>query len=362
MTVTVAAEKTIAIADTPTVETYRDDDRAAVTEFLQRYPQCHPVQLPAWRRAVIRTYGGRDVSLIARRSRPDGSREILGFLPLWADDAGRCALSAPHASAAGPLFGKDCDPEAVYRRFLQAVRGRCREGTQRRCVVRDVADENVPADSRLDRERSVYRLDLPSTDEEAFAAARSTARTRLRKSKKKGVTVNFGSGQVDAFYGLYVRAMHSKGTPCHPRRLLDALIEEFGDDADVLIASDPQGRPAAGMFVLRTSGGMHYPWQASEPSCLPLCPNDALIWAAIRMELQRGGRWIDMGRSARQSPQAHFKVKWGGCEQRLITTEIGNRTKGSTRHAPSAVLTRVWSRFPIPLTRVLGPAVRRFLP
>lgn len=344
------------------VELYREVDREDVSAFLLNHSLCHPVQFPAWRRAVIATYRGRDVSLVVRRTDAREHAGIVGFLPLWADDRGRHFVSAPHASVASLLCHQAADPDQIATVVFGRLQGELATQSVRRCVISAVAGDHLPDTAGVDDVRSIYLLDVPRTVEEALAKASSIARNRYRKAIKHGVTIQHGHRQLSVLYDLYIRAMRNKGTPCHPRKLFEALLEEFGDDADVLVVSTKEGRPAAAMLTLRCGGTLFYPWHSSDPSQLSCCPNDFLIWALLERATTLGINTIDMGTSIRDSTQARFKEKWGGREARMHVWDSEFRSGAESGSVAMKVAPVIWRQLPLSWTRFLGPLVRRRIP
>ena len=328
------------------VDAYTSADEDQLAAFVREHAAGLPCHMPAWRAAVAATYGGRDISLVARGE--EGS--IVGVLPLW--ERGGHAVSSPHGNCAGPLVGGGCRDD-VLPSLLDAVESLGLRSAQ----VRAIEGELGEGRGVLNEGRSVFSLDVSQGADAALGAADSTARNRKRKAESSGLAVQRGGKRLPAFYELYVASMRRHGTPSHPLRLFEALAERFGGDFDVLLAGMPDAPPAAGQILIRCGRTLSYPWQADDPGQRHLCPNDLLVWGCIERAAELGCAAVDTGRSVRGSSQARFKHKWGGRERRLVTWP-----RAARHMARYALLSAVWEWLPLGMARRLGPIVRRRIP
>lgn len=338
---------------------YADVDRAIVDRFVCDHPESQPVHRPAWREAVIDTYGGRDVSLIAEHN-----GQIVGFLPLWAS-ANRhksYAISAPFGNHAGPLITKNTI--SVHESLRNALGDLIRSGRLGRIEIRSATQFELGSVWVLDEERAVYSLNLEEGIEAAWKHASKTARNQKRKAEKSGLCVWQDQDRITDFFNLYVIAMRNHGTPCHPFRWFISLAEHFGSDFTVSLVGDQSGKMFAAQIVLKCGQTIAYPWQSADPAQLHQCPNDLLIWGLIEYADKLGCNKIDMGRSLRKSSQSHFKEKWGGKEERIALSRLPytSSKKRLRTFLPPAMMTAVWQKLPIELTRILGPKIRRYIP
>ena len=90
-----------------------------------------------------------------------------------------------------------------------------------------------------------------------------------------------------------------------------------------------------------------------------------LYWETLRAACLDGFSRFDFGRSSRDSGTYRFKRQWGAEEEPLfwygipVTSRESRSTSGADRSADLAV--RVWQRLPLPVTRHLGPRIRKYL-
>ena len=62
-------------------------------------------------------------------------------------------------------------------------------------------------------------------------------RAEVRRAREFGLEISFGSDDAHraAHYRVYAESVRNLGTPVFPRALFDAALDEFGDDAEILI-------------------------------------------------------------------------------------------------------------------------------
>src|SRR3546814_14868976 len=74
-------------------------------------------------------------------------------------------------------------------------------------------------------------------------------------------------------YRVYSESVHNLGTPVFPRALFEAMLEAFGDDADILTISR-DGRPLSRVLSLFSKGTV-YPYRTEErrvgKACVSTC-------------------------------------------------------------------------------------------
>ena len=90
-----------------------------------------------------------------------------------------------------------------------------------------------------------------------------------------------------------------------------------------------------------------------------------LYWETIRTACSEGFTRFDFGRSTAGSGTYHFKRQWGAEEQPLFWYTIPIRGSAQPARADdgriATCLTNAWRHLPLPLTRQIGPHIRRYL-
>jgi serine/alanine adding enzyme len=192
----------------------------------------------------------------------------------------------------------------------------------------------------------------------------SDVRNKVRRAGRCGLSVDFGGVEnLIEFYDVLVARMHDLGSPVHAIAFLRAAVEEFGDRARIVLVR--RGRMAiGGLVALAFKDALVVPWAACLKEYFPLRPNMLLYWETIRFACVQGFRQFDFGRSTLQSGTYYFKRQWGAHDSPLFWYTIPVRGRAGRPLIASGVadtLPKLWQRLPIPLTRRLGPPIRKYL-
>lgn len=186
------------------------------------------------------------------------------------------------------------------------------------------------------------------------------ARRNVRRARNENVSVD-RADSVDEFYRLYVQTMKRKGSPQFPRSVFEHVSDAFGDDFALFLARRG-GEPIAGITVLETNDTLSLWTAASDEEALESRPNDLLYARMIRDACESEVRVVDFGRSEPESGVDHFKEKFGGRAETLVTfgfppsrVDRGD-ISGYKRLEPVA---RRLS--PVTTHETIGPKLKRFI-
>ena len=208
-------------------------------------------------------------------------------------------------------------------------------------------------------------LDLPQDPDRLWQKIGGTLRNQVRKAQRSGLSVEFGGAEnLTAFYDTFVVRMRDLGSPVHASSFLRAVVDSFGSRARiVLVRKGPV--TVGGLIALAFKDTLAVPWATCLKEYFPLCPNMLLYWETLRAACTDGFRRFDFGRSTRDSGTYRFKVQWGAREQPLFwyTIPVAARRATTTSAAGhgAVLVSRIWQRLPLAVTRNLGPRIRRYL-
>ena len=207
--------------------------------FVQACPDATFFHLSAWQRLLHRVFGHEGYFFYAER---DG--RIEGVLPLAENKSrlfGHALVSLPFAVYGGVA--------ATTPQAAQALEAHAQE------TARQLKVEHLELRNRERRHEDWPHQDLYVTfrkeilpDEEAnMLAIPRKQRAMVRKGIKHQLKAEV-DGTVDRFFALYAGNVHRHGTPAMPKRYFQALLDEFGDAAEVLVVSSEQGEPLSGVL------------------------------------------------------------------------------------------------------------------
>jgi len=158
--------------------------------------------------------------------------------------------------------------------------------------------------------------------------------------------------------------MHRKGSPIYGARLMRAILDAFGADAQVWTVW--LGRRAiAGALTLRFKDVVTVPFASARADYLRLRPNNALYWSMIEAAAADGARALDFGSSLAESSSLAFKRSWGARVE-PIRSYVYARSGAHPLLAPGqsdavSAAVRLWRGLPRAVADCFGPAVCRAL-
>lgn len=332
-----------------------DDGAAAAWDrFVDSHAAGTFFHLSGWRRVLESALGHRAHYLFVEQ---DG--EICAVLPLVHTKSllfGNNLSSLAFSAHAGPLAN---DAEAVTLLY-EAASARAHQ------LAVGAVEYRLPAPSGLPRvTKSLYENFTKTIHADAEAnmqAIRSKQRNVIRKGIKNGLQGSPGS--VERFYGVYAESVRNLGTPVFPRALFDAIVAQFGDAIEVLIAElDGQPISAAMNFYYRGRVCPYY-WGGTY-AARGLNGNDFLAWEIMGRAAARGCTVFDFGRSKRDTGPYQWKLNLGFEPAPLFYEYELVRDKHMPDINPLNPKYRLfidcWKRLPLPIAGILGPLLSRSL-
>ncbi len=295
-------------------------------EVCDSDPSLLPEQTPEWADAVCASRGFQDVSRLYETA--DGRRFVLPLLRRTGlRGVGGQLWSMPSAWGIGGLAGADQDRQVVDA----VVDDLCGLGAWRIGIRIDPLDEphwqHLAADRRVVRvERRAHVLAVHEDEDRQLATLGRTARNRLNRTKRNGVTVEVvpgpeAIGQHRALYECSLRRWSERtGEPVwlatrrarlrDPAERLSLMAAHLGDRFVVVIGR-VGGVPAASAVVLlgptaRYTRGATDVTVASDTGVAV-----AVHWAAIGLARRSGSTAYNMGESGDSAGIAQFKESIG---------------------------------------------------
>jgi FemAB-related protein (PEP-CTERM system-associated) len=166
------------------------------------------------------------------------------------------------------------------------------------------------------------------------------------------------------FYAVFSHNMRDLGTPVYSRSLFARALDRFPGRAEVCVVR-AGNRPVAGAVLLHGWGVTEVPSAGALRSYNHTCANMLLYWHLLERSVRRGQDVFDFGRSTPGSGTHRFKKQWGAAaagaqwQYYLRSGSLGDARPDNPRYR---WLIRLWQRLPVPVTRLLGPAIVRGIP
>jgi peptidoglycan pentaglycine glycine transferase (the first glycine) len=139
--------------------------------------------------------------------------------------------------------------------------------------------------------RDEWVLNVQPAEKEILASMKEKWRYNIRLAGRKGVTVRQGQGQADfdAFYNIYITTSERDQFFIHNKAFYEEIARLFGqDDRFALFLAEYEGKPIAGIIVLRFGRWSWYMYGASSNEQRNLMPNHLLQWNGMQWAKARG--------------------------------------------------------------------------
>lgn len=330
-------------------------DRGAIARFVADVDGATPFHQPEWLEAVTRAAGHPAHVLLAER---DGAMAAL--LPLHAVHSplfGRALVSSGFAVGGGVLGDADAAPE-----LLAAATELARRLT---CPTIEVRGGPMPEDTAWHIKRDSHAgfvAPLAADDAAQLTWIPRKQRAEVRKGLGHAMDVRVGREAQDRdwHYAVYAESVRNLGTPVFPRVLFEAVLDAFGEDADILTVLH-EGRAVASVLSLYHRGAVMPYWGGGVHAARALRANDVMYYALMCHARGRGCDRFDFGRSKTDTGAYHFKRNWGFEPQPLsyaVWSADGAPPRDVNPLSPRyKAKIALWQKLPLGIANRIGPMI-----
>ena len=348
------------VAATRLVDLAQSGETARIERFVGAHAAGTPFHRPAWLLATAAGTGNKALALVEERG-----GEIVALLPLLevhSELFGRVLVSSGFGVEGGVLaeLGAGASLIAVAEELAQ----------RRSCTTIELRGGLLPKaragwQVRHDSHCG-FVAPLAADDEAQLLAIPRKQRAEVRKGLANDLTVSVGTSPEDraAHYAVYAESVRNLGTPVFPKSLFDAVLDAFGDKADILTVRDG-ATPVASVLSLYHRGAVMPYWGGGTHAARRLRANDRMYYELMLHARRRGCERFDFGRSKSGSGAHEFKKNWGFEPQPLgyasytmPGAEPRDADPTSAKHAARIAL---WRKLPLVLSNRIGPLIARGL-
>ena len=336
-------------------------DAAEWDAYVAARGEATPFHSRAWCEAVTRATGHRCHLVTAR----DARGALTGLLPLHHIRSplfGQALVGSGFAVGGGIL----ADDPAVAATLAGGAADMARALGVPSVELRGGP---LPGGEGWAREEGVYAgfaRDLAGDDDAELLAIPRKQRAEVRKALDSGLTVTTGRDAAERrdHYRIYAASVRNLGTPVFPKSLFDAVLDAFGEDADILTVRDG-GRPVASVFSLYWRGTVMPYWGGGLAEARRLRANELMYFALMRHARARGCTRFDFGRSKAGTGPFAYKKNWGFEPQPLVYARWLAPGEAPRDTNPNSAKYRMqvdlWKRLPLWAANRIGPLIARGL-
>jgi FemAB-related protein (PEP-CTERM system-associated) len=335
-------------------------DPASIAAYVRAHRDGTPFHLPAWLDAIEAGTGQRAHMLVAERQ-----GRIAGVLPLTAIRSrlfGKALVSSGFAVDGGVL----ADNEEAAGALIEAgwaLAGRlgCPSLELRGGMLPSGSDWTIKGESYAG-----FARPLAMDDEAELKAIPRKQRAEVRKALDADLTITIGKAREDraAHYAVYAESVRNLGTPVFPKTLFAAVLDRFGEDADILTVRHA-GKSVASVLSLYHNGVVMPYWGGGTWGARGLRANERMYFALMRHARERGCTMFDFGRSKPGTGAFAYKKNWGFEPRPLayaIRTADGQAPREVNPLDPKyQARIALWKKLPLWAANRLGPPIARGL-
>lgn len=332
-------------------------ERARIDDFVRAHPDGAIFHRPHWSRAVERGCRQRAHYLVAERA-----GALVGCLPLTEVRSplfGNALVSAGFGTGGGIL----AEDELAEARLAEAGWALALELG---CGSLELRGGPVP--DGFTAESGIYAnfdRDLPGDAEALLASIPRRQRTEVRRALESELESSAGSDDAHraAHFRVYAESVRNLGTPVFPRTLFAAMLDEFGEDADIVLVRNG-GEPVAALLNFYFKGSCQPFWGGGTFAARSCRANDLVYYEVMRRAIERGCTRADFGRSKVGTGPWSRKRIWGFDEAPIV--HAVRAADGAARainplDAKYRLKIEAWKRLPLWAANRIGPWIARGL-
>ena len=337
-----------------------DDPRECrrIDDYVGEHETSEIFHRPQWSRAVERGCRQRSHYLVAE----DGRGRLAGCLPLT-EVRSRLFGNALVSVGFGTGGGVVADDRLAAGRLVEAG---WQLATKLGCPTIELRGGTMPEGWRVkDDVYAGFVKELPNGDEAIMRAMKRRHRS-IRRALAFELEVRCGrsAAHVDDLCAAYGESVRNLGSPLYPRALYEAMLDEFGEDADILtIARD--GRPLASVLNFYFKGTVMAYWGGGTAESRDWLANDLMYYEVMRRGSARGCTRFDFGRSKVGTGAYSYKLNWGfepvPLRYALRTADGATARDINPLSRKYRLQVAAWQRMPLWLANRLGPHIARGL-
>ena len=336
-------------------------DAAAWDAYVAGHPHATPFHSRRWCEAITKATG-HPCHLVTAR---DAEGALTGILPLHHIRSplfGQALVASGFAVDGGVLADNDAIAATLAIGAADIAKSLGVPSVELR-------GGPLPDGDGWHREEGVYAgfaRDLAADDDAELLAIPRKQRAEVRKALESGLTITTGTGPQERadHYRVYATSVRNLGTPVFPKALFDAVLDAFGDDADILTVRE-EGFPLSSVLSLTWRGTVMPYWGGGIADARRLRANELMYFALMRHARAKGCTRFDFGRSKVGTGPFAYKKNWGFAPQPLVYARWlapGEKPRDTNPNSAKYRLqVDLWKKLPLWAANRIGPLIARGL-
>lgn len=337
-------------------------DKEIWDAYVASRPEAAPYCQFAWKEAVEEAYGYEACYLLAEEG--GGLQGVLPLFIFKVPFSGTTLVSLPFCDGSCVLAKSWAVREALLKESVELAKRNKAKAIHLRSLQEGLfAGSLFGWHLGVQTDKVNMLLHLPDSSEELWDGFRSKLRSQVRKAEKNGLHFRWGSpSDLPGFYDVFSRNMRDLGSPVHSEKWMERVFTHYGDNARMGLVFMKK-RLVAGAIILFSKDKVSVPWASTLREFNRLSPNMMLYWNLLKFAADSEKLVFDFGRSTPHEGTYKFKSQWGAKAQQLYWYDLRSSVP-SSRSVPGPgreQLKWLWQKIPLPVTKLIGPKVRKFI-
>jgi FemAB-related protein (PEP-CTERM system-associated) len=346
------------VASHAVIRSYEERFQSAWDDYVNRHASSSIFHSIAWKRVIERAFQFEPRYLFVEEG-----GIIRGVLPLFL--VRHFVLGTSLISTPLSVYGGVCaDTEQLSSQLRQAAI----EMAQQERVQYLELREQWPVSEPQFHTKELYvtfDLEMPRTLDQLLTGFPRDTRYMIRKAQKNGLHVSVGHEQLDMFYEIYSRSFHHLGTPVFSKKLFHIILDVMGEQCELTTIWKGQ-KALASVLSFRFRDWVLPYFGGSLLEGRSFGANNFMYYEVMKRALEAGVRYFDFGRSKLGSGSYAFKTQWNMKTRPLPYQFFLVRRKSMPNFSPAnpkfKLAISLWKALPLPVTKMLGPAMVRAFP
>ena len=327
---------------------------ARIDDYVAVHPESELFHRPQWSIAVEQGCRQRSHYIVAE----DGAGRLTGCLPLTEVRSplfGSALVSVGFGTGGGPI----ADDPVTGGQLVEAGWALAKKSG---CRTMELRGGPVPHGWQAQEGRYVgFAKPLPHGDEAILKSIKRRHRA-IRRAQAFDLQVRCGRSESELadHFTVYSESVRNLGSPVYPRALFSAMLEQFGEDADILIVS-LKGRPVSTLLSFYFKGTVSPYWGGGTWEARDCFSNEVAYYELMRHASRRGCNRFDFGRSKVGTGSCSFKMNWGFDPQPLVyavrTTDGAEPRSINPLDPKYRLQVALWQKLPLPVANIIGPRI-----
>jgi serine/alanine adding enzyme len=347
-------------------------DKESWNNYASKHPLSNLYHKYEWKEVVERAYGHQAYYLAAlKESGKVSQSSIIGVLPLVHIKSvlfGNTLTSIPYFDIGGVLSDNEKAEKCLLHAAIelgQRLKASIVELRHNYPLSSLQKEKNLNYLTRRDKVRML--LSLPKSSDSLLKSFKAKLRSQIKKPLKEGLSAKIGGVELlDDFYHVFLINMRDLGSPVHSKKLLRETLLSFANDGRVIAVYDKDA-PVAASIVIGCKDTLQNPWASALRSYSRKAPNMLLYWTMLEYACNQNYKFFDFGRSTIGEGTFNFKKQWGALPQDLYWYSFYSKfttsySKKDVKKEKYGFAVRSWKRLSIPITKVIGPTIRKNIP